>query len=205
MMEFDSDVKPLAIENNPDGSGRRVFLELTNLHGFVVVDLRSVKRWLELSFLKNPINSGKGIQPATGIGVAPDGKSLWVVSRPANSLYAYSLPDIKLLGRVALPELHVPGKPPGTGGPGWIGFSGDSKTVYVTNRLIRSASAIDIKAMKTGGGHPARGVTRPDHRIVCAINSWPFASRQVPDRTLLGMTATRCGCHPDPRPAAREV
>jgi hypothetical protein len=35
---FDRGVRPIAIEKKPDGSTNRLFVQLTNLHGFAVVD-----------------------------------------------------------------------------------------------------------------------------------------------------------------------
>src|SRR5438132_1401590 len=45
--------------------------------------------------------------PSHGIGVSPDGRSLWVTSLMANAVFVYSLPDLKLQGNVALPELKL--------------------------------------------------------------------------------------------------
>jgi len=39
----------------------------------------------------------------------PDNKTLWVTSVFANAVFVYSLPELKLLGHVALPELKLPG------------------------------------------------------------------------------------------------
>jgi YVTN family beta-propeller protein len=89
-----------------------------------------------------------------GIGIAPDGKTLWVASRPANSVFAYSLPELKLLGHVFMPELKRPGKAPGGGSPQWLTFTPDSKTVYVSLRALRSVSAIDVKTMKVVANIP---------------------------------------------------
>ena len=93
--------------------------------------------------------SGRGAKAiGHGIGISPDQKTLWVNSRPANSVFAYSLPDIKLLGHVSLPEQPVPGKLPGAGSPAWITFTPDSKTVYVSSCGVKTVTAIDVQAMK---------------------------------------------------------
>ena len=34
----------MTVEANPDGSTRRIFLQLTDFHGFVVVDFATQKR-----------------------------------------------------------------------------------------------------------------------------------------------------------------
>ena len=96
-----------------------------------------------------PTGFGNGCEaPAHGIGIAPDQKTLWVNSRPANSVFAYSLPEIKLLGHVPLPEQPVPGKAPRGGSPAWITFTPDSKTVYVSSCGIKTVTAVDVKTMK---------------------------------------------------------
>ncbi len=56
----------------------------------------------------------KNDAPAHGSGVTPDGKTLWIASRDSNAVFAYSLPDLKLLGHVPTPELKVAG-PSGVG------------------------------------------------------------------------------------------
>ena len=145
---YDQGLQPMVIENNPDGSGRRIFAQLAKLHGFVVVDFATHKEVARINLPEEPSRFGRGAGISHGIGIAPDGKTLWVNSRPANSVFAYSLPDIKLLGHVSLPELKLPGKAPKGARPGWITFSPDSKTVYVTNGSMKAVSAIDVKTMK---------------------------------------------------------
>src|ERR1700674_3285169 len=43
-VQYDSGVNPIAIENNPDGSGRRIFVNLGALNSFSVVDFWSTRR-----------------------------------------------------------------------------------------------------------------------------------------------------------------
>jgi DNA-binding beta-propeller fold protein YncE len=58
---------------------------------------------------------------------------LWVASRPNNRVYAYSLPDVKLLGGVDL-----------GGRPDWITFTPDSKRVYVATENNDSVAVVDV-------------------------------------------------------------
>src|SRR4029077_13058211 len=81
-------------------------------------------------------------------GISPDQETLWVNSKPANSVFAYSLPEIKLLGHVPLPEQPVAGKAPRSGSPAWITFTPDSKTVYVSTCGVKTVTAIDTQALK---------------------------------------------------------
>ena len=57
-------------------------------------------------------DAGRATSPSHGIGVAPDGKTLWVTSIPNNAVFVYSLADLKLIGEVALPALKLPGHGP---------------------------------------------------------------------------------------------
>ena len=150
-VQYDSGVNPIAIENNPDGSGRRIFVNLGSTNSFSVVDF--AKR-AEVARIKAP-DEPKGFggvrgceSDGHGIGIAPDQKTLWVNSKPANSVFAYSLPEIKLLGHVSLPEQIVPGKPNRAGSPAWITFTPDSKTVYVSSCGVKTVTAIDVQKMK---------------------------------------------------------
>jgi YVTN family beta-propeller protein len=148
-VQYDYSVNPITIENNPDGSGRRIFAQLGPTNGFSVVDFAKRAEVQMIKVPDEPTGFGNGCEgPAHGIGIAPDQKTLWVNSRPANSVFAYSLPDIKLLGHVPLPEQPVPGKAPRGGSPAWITFTPDSKTVYVSSCGIKTVTAIDVNAMK---------------------------------------------------------
>ena len=57
-------------------------------------------------------DAGRDTSPSHGIGVSPDGKTLWVTSIPNNAVFVYSLADLKLIGEVALPALKLPGHEP---------------------------------------------------------------------------------------------
>jgi len=148
-VQYDQGVLPVIIQSGPDGSGYRIFAQLNQTNGFSVIDFATHK---EIARIKNP-DEPKGFPAGCegishGIGIAPDNKSLWANSRPANAVFAYSLPDLKLLGHVSLPETPVPGKAPRGGGPAWITFTPDSKTVYVSTCGTKTVSAIDAEAMK---------------------------------------------------------
>ncbi len=97
----------MTFDTNADGSTRRIFVQLSNLHGFAVVDFakhQEVAR-IKLPEGKYGREEGRLGTPSHGIGVAPDGKTLWVNSVLANAVFEYSLPDLKLLGHAVLPEV----------------------------------------------------------------------------------------------------
>lgn len=151
-LKFDAGVRPMAFEANADGSTKRIFVQLSGFNGFAVVDFG--KR-AEASRIKLPDepggfgdSEGRLGTPSHGIGVAPNGKSLWVSSTVANATFKYLLPDLRLVGYVKLPEVHgINGSSTGAV-PEWITFTPDSKTVYVSNSAARSVSAIDVEELK---------------------------------------------------------
>jgi YVTN family beta-propeller protein len=148
-LPYDQGVQPLTIESGPDGSGRRIFAQLGTTSGFSVVDFESRKEVQRVKYPDQPGGFPRACEGLShGIAVAPDGKTLWANSSAANAVFAYSLPEIKLLGHVSFSEIHVPGKPARGAGPAWITFTPDSKTAYISTCGTKSVSAIDVKSMK---------------------------------------------------------
>ncbi len=103
------------------------------------------------------LSAGEAAGPSHGIGVAPDGKTLWVTSIPQNAVFAYSLADLSLVGQVALPELELPGRSPGGAVPNWVTFPPDRGTVYISNaglarsrRLMISVRAVNWSSASHG-------------------------------------------------------
>ena len=140
-LEMDLGIRPMTFNTNPDGSTKWIFAQLTGLNGFAVVDFATRK---EINRIKNPdLPPGKatvpeGSDPSHGMAVTADGKTLVVCSRLNNYLYAYSLPDLKVLGGAELS-----GK-----GAGWVTLTPDGKTAYVANPVTNDVSVVDIKSLK---------------------------------------------------------
>jgi len=143
----DRGVGTMSIESGPDGSARRIFIQHGGFYGFSVVDFAKREEVARIKLPDEPSGFTAG-GSTHGSGVAPDGKTFWIDSARANSVFVYSLPELKLLGRVALPELKLPGKAPMGASPTWLTFTPDSKTVYVSNEWLNSVSAIDVKTLK---------------------------------------------------------
>ncbi|MGD0964399.1 MAG: cytochrome D1 domain-containing protein [Candidatus Acidiferrales bacterium] len=162
--KFDMGTQVMAIESNPDGSAHRLFLQLSRLRGFAVVDFEKREEVERITFPDDQPTVVPSGSPSHGIGIAPDGKTLWANSRVYDCVFVYSLPDLKPLGRVHLPEVMPPGHDPIGGSPNWVTFTPDSKTVYISNGADRSVSAVDVKTMKVVaripvGEEPARMAT----------------------------------------------
>jgi YVTN family beta-propeller protein len=156
---FTEGVRPLTFETNADGSTKRIFVQLSDVHGFAIVDFAQRKEVGRIQ-LPNDVPAEKvdkgpfNASPSHGIGVAPDGKTLWVTSRPNARVYTYSLPDLKLLPN-----------PVDLGGrPDWVTFTPDSKLLYIATENTDSVVVVDVPARKEVtrikvGRSPKRNIT----------------------------------------------
>jgi YVTN family beta-propeller protein len=133
-------IRPIAFDTHPDGSTRNMYVQISELHGFAVVDFASraeIAR-VELPSIPEaerdppPYNAA----PAHGIGVAPDQRSVWVCSRMNGTVYVYGLPGLELIGQVKVGS-H----------PDWLTFTPDGRFAYVANGHSDDVSVIDTAAM----------------------------------------------------------
>jgi YVTN family beta-propeller protein len=148
-IQFDGGVLTLAIESTADSSTSRIFVQLIGFNGFSVVDFATHREVSRVQFPDEPGGLTAGRQPTHGSGIAPDGKTIWFCSSAANAVFAYSLPALKLLGYVRMPELAATSGHPAAGGhPFWITFTPDGKTVYVANADAKLVSVINVNTLK---------------------------------------------------------
>jgi len=139
-LTMDLGIRPMAFAANPDGSTKWIFVQLSALNGFAVVDFATQK---EVNRIKLPaLPAGKtpfpvGGNESHGMAVTADGKTLVVNSRLNSSVYFYSLPDLKLVGGTEV------GK-----SPDWVTLTPDGKTAYVACAASNLVSVVDIKSMK---------------------------------------------------------
>ena len=169
-LNLGSGVRPMAFEANPDGSTKRIFAQLSGFNGFAVVDFA---KHIEVQRIKLPdqpggygIAEGRTGTPSHGIGVTPDGKSLWIASTAANALFQYELPSLNLLGYVELPHVYPQGQKPSGSVPEWITFTPDGKVLYVSNSGDRSISAIDTEKRQLVAIIPAGEVPKRINTMV---------------------------------------
>ena len=156
-MKFEGGVRPMTFEKKPDGSTGRMFVQISDFHGFAVVDFDTHKEIARVT-LPDPPGQPKNTQgvqgsPSHGIGITPDGKVLWATSKWYHYVAAYSMPDLKLLGIV--PVGHE---------PDWLTFTPDSRMVYVACAGSNYVSAVDVKSLKeitriAVGQVPKRNIT----------------------------------------------
>jgi YVTN family beta-propeller protein len=134
-------VRPMAFDVNPDGATKRIFAQLSGFNGFVIVDFakQQVVDKVKLPELPPAERVTQGLQgsPSHGLAIAPDGKTLCVLSKMNTRVYMYSLPDLKLVGEAKVGH-H----------PDWLTFTPDSKRVYVANAGSNSVSVVDVAGRK---------------------------------------------------------
>jgi YVTN family beta-propeller protein len=151
-VQFDRGVRPMAFEIAADGSTSRVFIQLSGFHGFAVVDFDKHAEIARIQLPDAPSGfgtmEGRTSVPSHGIGAQPGGKKLWVASTAANAVFAYSLPDLRLLDHVSLPVIERPDGSKAGSVPEWITFTPDGKTIYVSDSALKLVSAIDTESMQ---------------------------------------------------------
>ena len=128
---------PMAISKKPDGSTDKIYAQNGGDNGFRVVDFDThvVSSFVKLPDI-SPALQNRRTARSHGIGITSDQKTLLVNSRTNSALYAYSLPDLKLLGGAALS-----GK-----GANWLMITPDDKTAYVANQR-RITSRLSISSL----------------------------------------------------------
>ena len=137
-LPFEAGVRPIAFETGNDGSTTRLFVQLSAFHGFAVVDFKTHQIVSRIKLPDEPRGgTAQGGAPSHGIGVSPDGKTLWVDSALANAVFVYSLPDLQVLGYVRTEQV-----------PDWLAFTPDGKKLYVANSGSNSVSVIDTTTRK---------------------------------------------------------
>ena len=134
-------IRPMAFTANADGSTKEIIVQLSDFHGFAVVDFQTRKEVKRVT-LPDPAGAEKetqGIQgaPAHGLAITPDGKTLWVTSKYYGYVAAYSLPDCKLLKVVPVGS-H----------PEWLTIPPGGTALYVALAGNDATVAVDLKTMK---------------------------------------------------------
>ena len=137
---MDAGIRPMVFYTNPDGSTKWILAQLSDFHGFAVVDFATHKEINRIKLPDTPagktaIHEGGNI--SHGMAITADKKTLVVNSTLNSALYMYSLPDLKLLGSADVGMA-----------PDWVTLTPDGKRAYVANAGANSVSVIDIASRK---------------------------------------------------------
>jgi YVTN family beta-propeller protein len=152
-------VRPMEFDVNPDGSTRRLFVEISGYHGFLVVDWATHEVVRRIPLPEAPLseldNDALQDSPSHGFARTVDGRTLWVASKPTSSVYKYSLPDMELQGRVEVGH-H----------PDWLVTTPDSRYLYTANAGSNDVSVVDRDAMREIARIPVGQVPKRAHLVV---------------------------------------
>jgi YVTN family beta-propeller protein len=152
-------IRPMVFTRNRDGSTKDIIVQLSNFHGFAVVDFAARKeiQRIELPDPPGQEKETQGLQgsPSHGLAITPDGKMLWVTSKYYDYVAAYSLPDYKLL-KVVPVGLH----------PEWLTIPPDGKSLYVAVAGKDATVVVDNKTLKVVKTIPVGSVPK---RIVSGM------------------------------------
>jgi YVTN family beta-propeller protein len=140
-LQMSAGIRPMEFERAADGSTSRIFVQLSDYHGVAVVDFNTRKETTRFAMadITGEQKHTEGLQgaPAHGLGVTPDGKTLFATSKWYGQLYAYSLPDLKPIGSVHVGQ-H----------PEWVTFSPDGKSIYVATAGDNAVSVVNTATLK---------------------------------------------------------
>jgi YVTN family beta-propeller protein len=134
-------IRPMTFTTNPDGSTKEIIVQLSDFHGFAVVNFASHEEVKRITLPEVPgeekVTDGIQGSPSHGLAITKDGKVLWATSKWYDYVAAYSLPDFKLL-KVVQVGLH----------PEWLTIPPDGKNLYVAVAGKDATIAVDNKTMK---------------------------------------------------------
>jgi YVTN family beta-propeller protein len=162
-LTLSSGIRPMAFTKNADGSTKDIIVQLSDFHGFAVVDFATRKELRRIT-LPDPPGVHKemeGLQgsPSHGLAITPDGKMLWATSKHYGYVAAYSLPDYKFLKTVTVGS-H----------PDWLAITPDGRYLYA------AAAGDDITAVV-------------DNKTFQVVKTIPVGA--VPKRVVSGMMLAR--------------
>jgi len=173
-MDFDAGVRPMAFLKSGDGSTDKVIMQLSDFHGFAVLDF-ALRRIVERVEFPPPQGRQKETHtlqgsPAHGLAVSPDQKVVWSTSKHYGAVYAYGVPDNCRPGwqsnenrrceweMLAVVEVGAH--------PDWLAITEDGKRLYVALAGDDETAVIDTESMKVIDRIPVGNVPK---RVVAGV------------------------------------
>lgn len=136
-IQFKEGVRPFQISQD----GKTLYVQLSRLNGFEVVDVASEKilQTVEHPSLPEGVELPR-VYPHTvchGLAITPDQRHILSAGTLAGAVHVYTLPDLGYVTSIQVGDE-----------PKWIDCSSDSKFAYVSNRNSNTLSVISLDEMK---------------------------------------------------------
>ncbi len=167
-LTLDAGIRPMAFIKGGDGSTRQVIVQLSDFHGFAVVDFATRQITSRVAFPDPPGHEKEteGLQgsPAHGLAISPDQRVIWSTSKYFGAVYAY-----------APPGPCRPGRPVPEGrncdwellkiidvghDPDWLAMTPDGKFLYVALAGDDVTAVIDTESMEVVDRIPVGNVPK---------------------------------------------
>lgn len=175
-LTLDAGIRPMAFLKGGDGATDYVIVQLSDLHGFGVVDFatRSLTTRIEFPAPEGHEKETRTLQgsPAHGLAVSPDQKVLWSTSKHYHSVYAYGIPQPCRKPRAdrdwdkdeRCDWEHIKTIEVGAH-PDWLALTEDGKKLYVALAGDDETAVVDTDAMEVVARIPVGAVPK---RVVAA-------------------------------------
>lgn len=127
--------RPYAVSRD----GKRMYVALTDLHGFVIASVPERKVISRVDLPPAP-PSTCALEPHTpthGLELSPDGRELWVTSLADGGVYVYDIATGKLSQEIQVGAC-----------PNWITFSPDGRYCAISNSGSDDCSIIDTRTRR---------------------------------------------------------
>ena len=151
---------------------RRLFVQLSKLHGFVEVDLasdrhRSARRPARRDRPRHQRDALAQHTVNHGLNITSDDRLLFAAGSAGDYLCVYELPKLNQVAQIPT------GKE-----PNWIVFSKDEALAFVSNRADDTISFVSVRdlvevARVPAGDYPQRMTTVLRDQLHAALNRWP--------------------------------
>lgn len=176
-LTMDGGIRPMALMKNGEGSTDKVIVQLSDFHGFAVVDFATRKEVKRIEFPDPPGKEREmeGLQgsPAHGLALSPDQTVLWSTSKYYGAVYAYGVPENcgqgyeDRKGRRCewefLKMVEVGSH------PDWLAMTPDGKKLYVALAGDDVTAVVDTESMSVIGKIPVGNV--PKRNIAATLST----------------------------------
>ncbi len=178
-LDLGAGIRPMVLMKNGEGSTSRIIVQLSDFHGFAVVDFATRKEVERIEFPDPPgvERELEGLQgsPAHGLALSPDQQVLWSTSKYYHAVYAYGVPQ---------PCRSWPGRP----------VPEDRRCEWELLKIVDVGSHPDWLAMTPDGKKLFVALAGDDETAVIDTESMTVTDRihvgNVPKRVVAGVLAT---------------